>query len=107
MLGTCKATESHSVIVRTSLCPVPALHSPQVILPFAVALLLILSHQYELDPLLVMTSRSETTPFHLIEVREPYVKRLLRQRAIGMLLVTAILTAALCVLFIFVPGHRL
>lgn len=78
-----------------------------VILPFAVALLLILSHQYELDPVLVMLSRSETTPFKTIHVREPYVKKLLIQRAIGMLFVTAILTACLCVLFIFVPGHRL
>ncbi|CAO1628763.1 unnamed protein product [Parajaminaea phylloscopi] len=78
-----------------------------VILPFSIALLLILSHQYELDPLLVLLSRSETTPFHLIQVREPYIKKLLRQRAVGMLVVTAILTAALCVLFIFVPGHRL
>lgn len=79
----------------------------QVLLPFTVALILILSHQYELDPLLVLLSRSETTPFHLIQVREPYIKKLLRQRAFGMLFVTAILTIALCVLFIFVPGHRL
>ncbi|CAO1619034.1 unnamed protein product [Sympodiomycopsis kandeliae] len=78
-----------------------------VILPFAVVLLLILSHQYELDPILVVLNRSETTPFRMIQVREPYVKKLLIQRAIGMLFVTAILTAALCVLFIFVPGHRL
>lgn len=78
-----------------------------VILPFAIALVLILSHQYELDPFLVLLSRSETTPFHLIQVREPYIKRLLVQRAIGMLFVTAVLAAALCVLFIFVPGHRL
>lgn len=78
-----------------------------VILPFSIALLLIISHQYELDPVLVGLNRSETTPFHVIAVREAYVKKLLRQRAVGMLFVTAILTACLCVLFIFVPGHRL
>lgn len=78
-----------------------------IILPFSIALLLLLSHQYELDPFLVVMQRSETTPFRLIQVREPYIKKLLVQRAIGMLFITTLLTAALCVLFIFVPGHRL
>ena len=58
-----------------------------VILPFSIALLLIISHQYELDPVLVGLNRSETTPFHVIAVREAYVKKLLRQRAVGMLFV--------------------
>ena len=50
--------------------------------------------------------RSETTPFHLIKVREPYVRRILLQRAGGVLLLVALLTAALSCLFIFVPGER-
>lgn len=91
-----------ALLICAFLCP-----SHQVILPFSIAIMLILSHQYELDPLLVLASRSETTPFKLITVREPYVKQLLFQRALGMMFVTTIIAAALCVLFIFVPGHRL
>ncbi|EPQ31710.1 uncharacterized protein PFL1_01043 [Pseudozyma flocculosa PF-1] len=78
-----------------------------VILPFSIAVLLIISHQYELDPILVFLSQSETTPFHLIRIREPYVKKLLLQRSLGVLLLIALITAALTVLFVFVPGHRL
>ncbi|KAN0061597.1 Bud site selection protein, Revert to axial protein 1 [Thecaphora frezii] len=78
-----------------------------VILPFAVAVLLIISHQYELDPILVFLSQSETTPFHLIRIREPYVKKLLLQRSLGVVLLIALITTALTVLFVFVPGHRL
>lgn len=78
-----------------------------VILPFSVAVLLLMSHQYELDPILVLLSQSETTPFRLIRIREPYVRRLLLQRSLGVLLLIALITAALTVLFVFVPGHRL
>lgn len=78
-----------------------------VILPFAVAVLLILSHQYELDPVLVLLAQSETTPFRLIKIREPYVRKLLVRRAIGVLLLITLITALLTVLFVFVPGHRL
>ncbi|SOV07093.1 related to RAX1 - Protein involved in determination of budding patterns [Ustilago sp. UG-2017a] len=78
-----------------------------VIIPFSVAVLLLMSHQYELDPILVLLSQSETTPFRLIRIREPYVHRLLLQRSLGVLLLIALITAALTVLFVFVPGHRL
>ncbi|PWZ01005.1 regulator of G protein signaling superfamily [Testicularia cyperi] len=78
-----------------------------VILPFAVAVLLIISHQYELDPILVLLAQSETTPFHTIRIREPYVHKLLLQRSMGVLFLIALITALLSVLFIFVPGHRL
>ncbi|CDU24495.1 related to RAX1-Protein involved in determination of budding patterns [Sporisorium scitamineum] len=78
-----------------------------VILPFSVAVLLLMSHQYELDPILVLLSQSETTPFRLIRIREPYVRRLLLQRSLSVLLLIALITAALTVLFVFVPGHRL
>ncbi|SNX82328.1 related to RAX1 - Protein involved in determination of budding patterns [Melanopsichium pennsylvanicum] len=78
-----------------------------VILPFSVAVMLLMSHQYELDPILVFLSQSETTPFRLIRIREPYVHRLLLQRSLGVLLLIALITAALTALFVFVPGHRL
>lgn len=78
-----------------------------VILPFAIAVLLIVSHQYELDPILALAQQSETTPFKLITVREKYVRKLLLQRAVGVIFLVALITAALTVLFVFVPGHRL
>lgn len=78
-----------------------------VILPFAIAVLLIVSHQYELDPILALLQQSETTPFRLITVREKYVRKLLLQRAVGVIFLVVLISAALSVLFIFVPGHRL
>jgi len=78
-----------------------------VILPFSIAILLIISHQYELDPLLALFQQSETTPFRLITVKERYVRKLLLQRTAGVIFLVALITAALSVLFIFVPGHRL
>lgn len=78
-----------------------------VILPFTIAILLVVSHQYELDPILAFLQQSETTPFRLITVRERYVRKLLLQRAVGVIFLVALITAALSVLFIFVPGHRL
>ncbi|GAK62847.1 regulator of G protein signaling [Moesziomyces antarcticus] len=74
-----------------------------VIVPFAVAVLLLMSHQYELDPILVLLAQSETTPFRLIRIREHYVHRLLLQRALSVLLLVVLITAALTVLFVFVP----
>lgn len=79
-----------------------------VILPFTIAVLCLISHQYELDPLLhLLFNRSETTPFKYIPVREKYIRGLLTRRSLGVLLITVSITAALCVLFIFVPGKRL
>ena len=79
-----------------------------MILPFSIAILLLISHQYMLDPLLVLLFRSsETTPFKTITIREPYVRKLLYQRSLILLAATVGITAALVILFVFVPGHRL
>jgi hypothetical protein len=50
---------------------------------------------------------SEYTPFNWSRIREPYVRKLLVKRALMVLVVTALIDAALCALFIFVPGKRL
>lgn len=50
---------------------------------------------------------SEYTPFNFSRIREPYVRTLLLKRALVVLLVTILVDAALCVLFILVPGKRL
>jgi hypothetical protein len=76
-------------------------------IPFSLALLFLVSHQYELDPILVFFGQSETTPFRTLAIREPYVKKLLLGRAIWVsVLVTAFMTA-LTLIFWAVPGHRL
>ncbi|KAF8956601.1 hypothetical protein BDZ97DRAFT_1851121 [Flammula alnicola] len=86
-----------------------AAHFPSFFLfiPFSLAILFLVSHQYELDPILVFFGQSETTPFRTLTIREPYVKKLLMGRAIWVsVLVTAFVTA-LTLLFWAVPGHRL
>jgi hypothetical protein len=50
---------------------------------------------------------SEYTPFNFSRIREPYVRKLLAKRAIMVLAVTVLVDAALCLLFILVPGKRL
>lgn len=76
-------------------------------LPFTLAILFIISHQYELDPILVFLGQSETTPFRTLTMREPYVKKLLLGRAIWVTVLVAIFTTALTLLFWAVPGYRL
>lgn len=60
-----------------------------------------------LDPALVFAKRSETTFGAFGKIREPFVKKLLMKRAIMVLFVIILCDAALCALFILVPGKRL
>ncbi|KAJ7596082.1 hypothetical protein C8J56DRAFT_1012252 [Mycena floridula] len=76
-------------------------------IPFTLAVLFLISHQYELDPILVFFGQSETTPFRTLTVKEPYVKKLLIGRAIWVSILVAAFVAALTLLFWAVPGHRL
>jgi len=79
----------------------------QLFIPFTVAILLLISHQYELDPILVFLRQSESTPFRTLTIREPYVKKLLLGRAIWVTIVVAALSTGLTLVFWGVPGHRL
>lgn len=79
----------------------------QIILPFFVALNLLLSAYYSLSPLLALLQRSETTPFHFIRVREQYVQKLISWRALWIEALAIGLTAVLTVIFALVPGKRL
>ena len=74
------------------------------ILPFTFALLFMISHQYELDPILVFLGQSETTPFRTLRIREPYVRKLLIGRAVWVTILVAFGVAALALLFWAVPG---
>jgi len=76
-------------------------------LPYAVAILFLVSHQYELDPILVFLGQSESTPFRTLRIREPYVKKLLVGRALWVSTLVAACTVALTMIFWAVPGHRL
>ena len=76
-------------------------------MPFSVAILFLISHQYELDPILVFLGQSESTPFRTLTIREPYVKKLLLGRAIWVTILVCACVAALTLLFWAVPGHRL
>lgn len=84
-----------------------SLMSIQLFIPFTIAILLLVSHQYELDPILVFLRQSESTPFRTLTIREPYVKKLLLGRAIWVTIVVAVLSTGLTLLFWGVPGYRL
>jgi predicted PurR-regulated permease PerM len=79
----------------------------QLILPFFVAIYLIISHQYMLDPLIALAGYSEYTLFDFNKIREKFVQKTLNRRAITVLVLFVILLTAVCCLFIFVPGKRL
>ncbi|KAJ7604645.1 RGS domain-containing protein [Roridomyces roridus] len=76
-------------------------------IPFSLAVLFLVSHQYELDPIMVFFGQSETTPFRTLRIREPYVQKLLLGRAIWVTVLVTIFVVALTLLFWAVPGHRL
>ncbi|GAA6056961.1 hypothetical protein JCM3770_001987 [Rhodotorula araucariae] len=78
-----------------------------VILPFTVAIVNIVAHAYDLDPLMVFMGLTETTPFRTIGIREPYVRKLLFGRALWVTFLSAAVVAVLTVIFWAVPGHRL
>jgi len=79
----------------------------QLFIPFTIAIFCLISHQYELDPILAFLQQSETTPFRTMRVREPYVGKLLMGRAIWVTFLIVFFVAALTLLFWAVPGHRL
>ena len=79
----------------------------QLFIPFTFAVLFLISHQYELDPILVFLGQSETTPFRTLHIREPYVKKLLLGRAVWVTILVAARVTALTLIFWAVPGHRL
>jgi hypothetical protein len=70
-------------------------------------MLFLISHQYELDPILVFLGQSESTPFRTLRIKEPYVHKLLIGRAIWVTFLVALFTTALTLIFWAVPGHRL
>ncbi|KAJ9628724.1 Bud site selection protein, Revert to axial protein 1 [Taxawa tesnikishii (nom. ined.)] len=78
-----------------------------LILPFTIAVYFLTSHQYMLDPILAMAGFSENTLMNFTRIKEPYIRTLLNKRAMMCLWWIIIIDAALCCLFILVPGKRL
>ncbi|OBZ78327.1 Protein rax1 [Grifola frondosa] len=76
-------------------------------IPFSIAILFLMSHQYELDPILVFLGQSESTPFRTLRIREPYVQKLLLGRALWVSVLVIACVVALTMIFWAVPGHRL
>ncbi|KAF2681089.1 regulator of G protein signaling superfamily [Lentithecium fluviatile CBS 122367] len=78
-----------------------------IILPFTVAIYLIFTHQYMLDPILALIGYSEYTLMDFNRIRELFVKKTLNARSLTLLGMFFVVDAAVCCLFIFVPGKRL
>lgn len=76
-------------------------------IPFTLAVLFLISHQYELDPILILFNQSESTPFRTLSIKEPYVKKLLIGRALWVSMLVAACSVALTLVFWAVPGKRL
>lgn len=60
-----------------------------------------------LDPILALIGLSEYTFMSFNRVREPFVRKLLVKRSYVALFDIVVIDAALCLLFILVPGKRL
>ncbi|KAF2100851.1 regulator of G protein signaling superfamily [Rhizodiscina lignyota] len=78
-----------------------------LILPFTVGVYALATHQYMLDPILGLLGFSEYTFLSFHRMREPYVRKLIAKRSLMVLGAVILIDAALCCLFIFVPGKRL
>lgn len=68
---------------------------------------MLMAHQYALDPVMALVGVSEYQWMHFMRVKEPYVRVLLSQRALWILLLCLVIVAGLVVLFALVPGKRL
>ncbi|KAL8836697.1 MAG: hypothetical protein Q9170_002829 [Blastenia crenularia] len=75
--------------------------------PFTIGIYLLSTHQYRLDPIIALLGYSEYTFFNFARIEEVYVRKLLRKRALMVLLITILVGVAVICLFIFVPGYRL
>jgi hypothetical protein len=60
-----------------------------------------------LDPILALVGYSEYTLMDFNRIREPFVIKTLNKRSITTLGLFLVVDAAVCCLFIFVPGKRL
>lgn len=76
-------------------------------IPLTIGAIGIIGHFYELDPILMLFNRSETTFFRTLSVKEKYVQKILRGRALWVVLLSSTIVAVVTCVLVFVPGHRL
>ena len=79
----------------------------QVILPFTLGTYILISYVYKLDALLAWAGYSEYTFMNWVRIREPFVRKLLNQRAMMAMFFIVVISVAISVLFIFVPSTDL
>ena len=79
----------------------------QILLPMAFAMYFLTAYMYNIDPALVLARRTQVAPRTYVRVDEPFVYRQHCLHAAGAVGIAALACAALTVLFVFVPGHRL
>jgi hypothetical protein len=60
-----------------------------------------------IDPVIALAGYSESTFMKFSKIREPFIKKTLTKRSFSLLFAIILIDAALCCLFILVPGTRL
>ncbi|EFP81806.2 Bud site selection protein, Revert to axial protein 1 [Puccinia graminis f. sp. tritici] len=85
----------------------PRAHRLWSMIPLSIGAVGVLGHFYELDPVLLLFNRSETTFFRTLSIKEKYVQKILRGRAVWVVVLSSIIVACLTCILVFVPGHRL
>ena len=78
-----------------------------LILPFTIIAYCLTTYQYRLDPVMGFVGFSEREFMRFSLIREPYIRRLIKMRSWTVVLIALLITIALSVLFIFVPGTRI
>lgn len=79
----------------------------KLILPFLVGAYSLCSHQYSVDPFLALAGLSEQSFTTYLQIREQYIRQLIKKRALIVLLSTLLSGCAFITLFLFVPGKRI
>jgi hypothetical protein len=88
-----------------------------ILVPFLIGTYLLLTFLYRLDPAMVFLGYSDNPElikqrtvkqkWFTKNLKEPFVKDLLKKRSLWILFLTCVISAALSVLFGLVPGHRI
>lgn len=78
-----------------------------LILPFAIGVYCLSTHQYRLDPITGLLGFSEYAFCRFSVIREPYIRSLIMKRSITVAVIVLLVTVVVCLLFILVPGKRL
>jgi len=93
-----------SRVLRLWVC---AYRSLQVVLPFTLALYMLVSYMYGVDPVLACLGMYEFKLLQVRTIQEPIIKGMHRRHSSVCAALMVAGAAAFTVLFVLVPGHRL